>query len=100
MALLMLRRGPARDRAARRSDLLAGPRRRLAVAAWLAVGAAAGDAALFDGAFVVDGFARFMKVLTLVGAAGAWFLSFRLHARDTVAEVRVSRCWCCWPAPA
>ena len=32
--------------------------------------------ALFNGSFVVDAFARFMKVLALAGAAGALLLSF------------------------
>ncbi len=31
---------------------------------------------LFDGAFIVDSFARFMKVLTLIGSAAAIFMSF------------------------
>lgn len=48
----------------------------LAVAAWLVVGQPAGAQMLFEGAFVVDGFARFMKVLTLVASAGALLLSF------------------------
>jgi NADH-quinone oxidoreductase subunit N len=34
------------------------------------------DARLFDGAFISDRFARFMKVLALIGAAGALILSF------------------------
>ncbi|MGV2978799.1 NADH-quinone oxidoreductase subunit NuoN [Camelimonas sp. ID_303_24] len=35
-----------------------------------------GRTVAFNGAFVVDGFGRFMKVLALVGAAGALMLSF------------------------
>lgn len=35
-----------------------------------------GRTVAFSGAFVVDGFGRFMKVLALVGAAGALLLSF------------------------
>ena len=31
---------------------------------------------LFDGAFIADGFARFMKVLILIGAAGSLMLAF------------------------
>lgn len=31
---------------------------------------------LFDGAFIVDSFARFMKILTLIGSAAAIFMSF------------------------
>ena len=42
--------------------------------------------ALFDGAFVVDRFARFMKVLTLVGAAVALILSI-----DYLREARIHR---------
>ena len=37
---------------------------------------------MFDGGFVVDDFARFMKILTLVGSAGALFLSFD-YMRET-----------------
>jgi NADH-quinone oxidoreductase subunit N len=47
----------------------------LIVAGYLVI-SAGGPASLFGGAFVDDGFARFMKLLTLVGAAGALFLSF------------------------
>ncbi len=52
----------------------------LAIAVMAAAGVAVimghGNAQLFDGAFIVDGFARFMKVLVLIGAAGALILSF------------------------
>ncbi len=52
----------------------------LAIAVMAAAGVAVvvGESAaqLFDGAFVVDGFARFMKILVLIGAAGALLLSF------------------------
>jgi NADH-quinone oxidoreductase subunit N len=48
----------------------------LGLAAWLVLQQPEGARALFDGAFVVDGFARFMKVLTLVAAAVALLLSF------------------------
>ncbi len=48
----------------------------LAMAAWLVLQQPAGVHRLFDGAFVVDGFARFMKVLTLVASAAALILSF------------------------
>ena len=48
----------------------------LALAAWLAIQQPPSKATLFDGAFVVDGFARFMKVLTLVSSAAALILSF------------------------
>src|SRR5262245_46953304 len=48
----------------------------LALAAWLVIQQPVGTRQLFDGAFVVDGFARFMKVLTLVSSAAALVLSF------------------------
>jgi NADH-quinone oxidoreductase subunit N len=48
----------------------------LVAAGWLLLSQPAGSHTLFDGAFVVDGFARFMKVLTLVASAAALILSF------------------------
>jgi NADH-quinone oxidoreductase subunit N len=48
----------------------------LGMAAWLVLSQPAGEHQLFDGAFVVDGFARFMKVLTLVASGAALVLSF------------------------
>ena len=48
----------------------------LVAAGWLLLFQPAGSHTLFDGAFVVDGFARFMKVLTLVASAAALILSF------------------------
>jgi NADH-quinone oxidoreductase subunit N len=48
----------------------------LGLAAWLVLQQPAGTHRLFEGAFVVDAFARFMKVLTLVAAAASLFLSF------------------------
>jgi NADH-quinone oxidoreductase subunit N len=47
----------------------------LAVAA-LVISQPSGTARLFQGSFVVDDFARFAKVLVLLGAAGALLLSF------------------------
>ena len=41
-----------------------------------------GKAVTFNGAFVVDGFARFMKVLTLIGAGAAVLLSADFLRRD------------------
>ena len=55
----------------------------LGLAAWLIIDQPAGAEMLFDGSFVVDGFARFMKVLTLAGSAGALVLSF-----DYMREVK------------
>jgi NADH-quinone oxidoreductase subunit N len=48
----------------------------LAAAGWLILQQPEGTQHLFDGAFVVDGFARFMKLLTLVASAAALILSF------------------------
>jgi NADH-quinone oxidoreductase subunit N len=48
----------------------------LALAAWLVLQQPEGTHRLFEGAFVVDGFARFMKVLTFLSAAVAVLLSF------------------------
>jgi NADH-quinone oxidoreductase subunit N len=48
----------------------------LVMAGWLLLQQPAGVHRLFDGAFVVDGFARFMKLLTLVASAAALILSF------------------------
>ena len=45
-------------------------------AVWFVLQQPAGTHPLFDGAFVVDSFARFMKVLTLVSSAAALILSF------------------------
>jgi NADH-quinone oxidoreductase subunit N len=47
----------------------------MAVAGYL-VATGPASASLFNGAFVVDGFGRFMKILTLIGAAGALLMSF------------------------
>jgi NADH-quinone oxidoreductase subunit N len=55
----------------------------MGVAAWFVLQQPAGAHGLFDGAFVVDGFARFMKVLTLLAAAAALLLSF-----DYLRQVR------------
>ena len=55
----------------------------LALAAWLVLSQPTDKASLFGGAFVVDGFTRFMKVLTLVACVGALVLSF-----DYMREVK------------
>jgi len=54
----------------------------LALAAWLAASQPSERQALFEGGFVVDGFARFMKVLTFAASAGALLLSFD-YMRET-----------------
>jgi NADH-quinone oxidoreductase subunit N len=48
----------------------------LVAAGWFLVQQPEGTHRLFDGAFVVDGFARFMKLLTLLASAAAMILSF------------------------
>jgi len=58
----------------------------LAGAAWLVVDQPTGRQTLFDGGIVVDGFARFMKVLTLGASAGALLLSF-----DYMREARTQK---------
>lgn len=47
----------------------------MAVAVWLAA-IDTGRVSLFNGAVIVDDFARFMKILALIGAAGALLLAF------------------------
>jgi NADH-quinone oxidoreductase subunit N len=54
----------------------------LGAAVWLVLDQPAGRQTLFEGGFVVDGFGRFMKVLTLVASAGALLLSFD-YLRET-----------------
>jgi NADH-quinone oxidoreductase subunit N len=54
----------------------------IGVALWLLLSQPQGRQLLFDGGFIVDDFARFMKVLTLVGSAGALLLSFD-YMRET-----------------
>jgi NADH-quinone oxidoreductase subunit N len=75
MALLMLGVfGPETDREAEMNGWLAiGV---MAIAGWILLAQPAGTETLFDGAFVVDGFARFMKGLTLLASAAALLLSF------------------------
>src|SRR5882724_8889483 len=57
----------------------------LGLAAWLVLEQPAGRQTLFDGGFVIDGFGRFMKVLTLVASAGALLLSFD-YMRETKSQ--------------
>ncbi len=56
----------------------------LVVAGWLIVVQPAGTQTLFEGAFIVDDFARFMKLLVLGGSAVALLLSFD-YLRDVKA---------------
>jgi NADH-quinone oxidoreductase subunit N len=57
----------------------------LGLAIWLALNQPPEKQALFEGSFVVDGFARFMKVLTFAASAGALFLSFD-YMRETRSQ--------------
>ncbi|KAB2911912.1 MAG: NADH-quinone oxidoreductase subunit NuoN [Hyphomicrobiaceae bacterium] len=56
----------------------------LGLAAWLVIQQPGGTQELFDGGFLVDGFARFMKVLTLIASAASLLLSFD-HMREAKA---------------
>jgi hypothetical protein len=56
----------------------------LGLASWFVLQQPPGTHRLFEGAFVVDGFARFMKVLTFVSSAAALILSFD-HMRQAGA---------------
>src|SRR5205085_6265181 len=58
----------------------------IGLAAWLVLEQPGGRQTLFDGGFVLDGFGRYMKVLTLVASAGALLLSF-----DYMRETRSSK---------
>src|SRR5882672_5575172 len=46
------------------------------IAVWLLLDQPPTKQVLFDGGFVIDGFARFLKILTLVATAGALLMSF------------------------
>jgi NADH-quinone oxidoreductase subunit N len=82
MALLML--GVFRPEGDRQSELIGWLAMAvLGVAAWLVLRQPAGGTqTLFEGAFIVDPFGRFMKVLTFGAAAVAVLLSFD-YFRDT-----------------
>ena len=54
----------------------------LGLAAWFALNQPEGPHTLFDGAFVVDGFSRFLKLLTLGASTVALLLSFD-YMRET-----------------
>lgn len=75
MVLLMI--GVFRDDDADNGEFIGG----LAIALLVIAGVLilmqpASSASLFDDAFVVDGFARFMKLLVIIGSIGALLLSF------------------------
>ena len=63
----------------------------LAAASFLVAGPAGETQTLFDGAFVTDAFARFMKILVLMGSAGALLMSFQFlcHAKMMKFELPV-----------
>ena len=62
----------------------------LALAAWLVLEQPAGGRRCSTAASWSTASRRFMKVLTLVASAGCAAALVRLHARDAIAEVRVS----------
>ncbi len=84
MALLML--GVFRPEGPRQADTVCWLSIAvIAGAAWLILDQPADRRELFDGSFVVDGFGRFMKLLTLLGSAGALLLSFD-YMRETNSQ--------------
>jgi NADH-quinone oxidoreductase subunit N len=58
----------------------------LLVVAALVWGLPEGKLVAFNGSFVVDGFARFMKILALIGSAGAILISLDYMAREKQAR--------------
>jgi NADH-quinone oxidoreductase subunit N len=58
----------------------------LVFAAFLLLEQGAGRVSTFNDAFVVDGFARFMKVLTLIGSLAAIVFSSRFLAEEKIAR--------------
>lgn len=58
----------------------------LALAAGMVLGQGEGKVALFEGAFVVDGFGRFMKILILAGSAFAILMSQDYFARHNAQK--------------
>jgi NADH-quinone oxidoreductase subunit N len=58
----------------------------IGMAAWLVVSQPAGEHGMFDGAFVVDGFARFMKVVTLLASGAALIMSFDYMRRSRILK--------------
>ena len=63
----------------------------LALAAFLVAAAPSAPQTLFDGAYVTDAFAAFMKILVLMGSAGALAMSFQFlrHAKMMKFELPV-----------
>jgi NADH-quinone oxidoreductase subunit N len=54
----------------------------LAVAGTILVALPAGTLVIFDGSFIVDGFARFLKILALLGSAAAILMSIDYARRE------------------
>jgi NADH-quinone oxidoreductase subunit N len=52
------------------------------ITAAVAVGFSGGEGTIFDGTFAVDAFARFMKVVTLIGSSVAILLAWRFAERE------------------
>ena len=65
----------------------------LALAAFVVVMLPAGRTELFGGSFVVDDYARFLKLLALAGSGGALMLS--LNWLDASSSSRSSNTACC-----
>ena len=85
MALLML--GVFRPESDREAEIIGWLAMGvLGLAAWLVLAQTSDRQTLFEGGFVVDGFGRFMKGLTLAASAGALLLSF-----DYMRETRSQR---------
>ena len=74
----------------------------LVAAAAALIAVPAGQHSLFSGSFVLDDFARFLKMLTLIGSAGALILSLDWLAAERQQRFeygalflsRPSACWC------
>ena len=83
MALLML--GAYRERS---SDLVnLGAIMLLVAAAFIALSLP--DGTTFGGSFVVDGFARFLKILAFVGSAVAIVMSLDYQAAEKQRDIRI-----------
>lgn len=61
----------------------------LAVAALMVAAQGPGRETLFDGAFVVDGFGRFLKILILAGSAVSLMLGFGYLARAKILKFEI-----------
>jgi len=61
----------------------------LAVAAWFVVSPVSASQNAFHGAFVADGFARFAKLLVLLGSALTLLMSQEFLEREKIAPLRI-----------